>query len=416
MRNKVSVITVVFNDVSNIRATIESFFAQTWAEKEYIIIDGGSTDGTVEIIKEYADRLAFWCSEKDKGIFDAMNKGISKATGEWTNFLNSGDKFTSIHSLEYSLTSCDPNSADIIYGNSIKSCIYGEIDMPADNDLKKMEYTPIYRHGSSLTRTSVHKRYLFDISKTNKYGFALDWDVIYRMYKDGLRFINSNISIQTYQEEGASNHPLKSIVYNYKISTQRGNSLKKFLFFFKRYCFTCITTSKIYPSLRKLLLNKATNTIIPHIPIWAIRKFWLKAIRTNVGNNSYIDPQCYIIDANRLTIGSDTHINRQCTLDARGGLTIGSSVSISHGVIIMSGSHDVNSKHFNGKFLPINISDYVWIGCGAIILQNVNIGKGAVIAAGAVVTKDIPPYSIAAGVPAKIIGERTKDLDYKCKP
>ena len=76
MRNKVSVITVVFNDVSNIRATIESFFAQTWAEKEYIIIDGGSTDGTVEIIKEYADRLAFWCSEKDKGIFDAMNKGI----------------------------------------------------------------------------------------------------------------------------------------------------------------------------------------------------------------------------------------------------------------------------------------------------------------------------------------------------
>ena len=117
-----------------------------------------------------------------------------------------------------------------------------------------------------------------------------------------------------------------------------------------------------------------------------------------------------------MTIGSDTHINRQCTLDARGGLTIGSSVSISHGVIIMSGSHDVNSKHFNGKFLPINISDYVWIGCGAIILQNVNIGKGAVIAAGAVVTKDIPPYSIAAGVPAKIIGERTKDLDYKCKP
>ena len=120
MRNKVSVITVVFNDVSNIRATIESFFAQTWAEKEYIIIDGGSTDGTVEIIKEYADRLAFWCSEKDKGIFDAMNKGISKATGKWTNFLNSGDKFTSIHSLEYSLTSCDPDSADIIYWNSIR--------------------------------------------------------------------------------------------------------------------------------------------------------------------------------------------------------------------------------------------------------------------------------------------------------
>lgn len=416
MRNKVSVITVVYNDVDNIRATMESYFAQTWAEKEYIVIDGGSTDGTAEIIKEYADRLAFWCSEKDNGLFDAMNKGISKATGEWINFLNSGDFFSSDKSLEKCFTSCDSENADIIYGNSIKSCIYGEIDMPANGDVKGMEYSPIYRHGSSLTRSSIHKRYLFDISKTNKYGFALDWDVIYRMYKDGLRFVYVNTGIQTYQEEGTSNHPLKSIIYNYKISTQRGNSTKKTINFLKKFCLTCLTTSNIYPSLRKLFLFKITNTIVPHIPFWGIRKCWFKSIRATIGNNSYIDRNCYIMDANRLTVGKDTHINRQCTLDARGGLTIGNSVSISHGVFIMSGSHDINSKHFKGKFLPIHISDYVWIGCGAIILQNVNIGKGAVIAAGAVVTKNIPPYSIAAGVPAKIIGKRTTELDYKCKP
>ena len=72
MSNKISVITVVFNDVANIRTTIESFFSQTWEDKEYIIIDGGSTDGTVDIIKEYADKLAYWCSEKE--LFGTWSK------------------------------------------------------------------------------------------------------------------------------------------------------------------------------------------------------------------------------------------------------------------------------------------------------------------------------------------------------
>ena len=72
------------------------------------------------------------------------------------------------------------------------------------------------------------------------------------------------------------------------------------------------------------------------------------------------------------------------------------------------------AKDFIGRFLPITIEDYVWIGVGAVILQNVHIGKGAVICAGAVVTKDVGDYEIVGGVPAKKIGERTEDLDYRC--
>ena len=99
-----------------------------------------------------------------------------------------------------------------------------------------------------------------------------------------------------------------------------------------------------------------------------------------------------------------------------GGLTIGDSVSVSHGVMIMTGSHDVQSRHFPVKFYPIEIGDFVWIGCGAMVLQNVKIGKGAVVSAGAVVTKDVPPYTIVGGVPAKVIGHRTEDLEYRCTP
>lgn len=100
MSNKISVITVVYNDVKNIRNTMESFFSQTWEDKEYIVVDGGSTDGTAEVIKEYSDRLAWWCSEEDDGIYDAMNKGILHATGDWINVLNCGDSYCSIESLK----------------------------------------------------------------------------------------------------------------------------------------------------------------------------------------------------------------------------------------------------------------------------------------------------------------------------
>ena len=94
---KISVVTVCFNAVSEIEETMLSVLNQTYPDVEYIVIDGGSTDGTVDIIKKYADRLAFWVSEPDKGIFDAMNKGIAHATGEYMNFMNAGDKFYSSH-------------------------------------------------------------------------------------------------------------------------------------------------------------------------------------------------------------------------------------------------------------------------------------------------------------------------------
>ena len=90
---KITVITVVRNDVAHIEHTMLSVLGQTYGNVEYIVIDGGSTDGTVDIIKKYADKLAYWVSEPDGGIYPAMNKGLQHATGEWVNFMNSGDSF-----------------------------------------------------------------------------------------------------------------------------------------------------------------------------------------------------------------------------------------------------------------------------------------------------------------------------------
>lgn len=122
----------------------------------------------------------------------------------------------------------------------------------------------------------------------------------------------------------------------------------------------------------------------------------------------------YMMMPSRVTIGCDTHINRGVLLDGRGIVEIGNSVSISHRVAIVSADHDPQSPSFDYRSAKITIKDYVWIGVNATILKGVTIGEGAVVAAGTVVRKDVPPYTIVGGIPAQTIGKRSKIQNYKC--
>lgn len=112
---KLSIITVNRNNTEGLRKTIESVVSQTYTDFEYIIIDGASTDGSVDIIKEYADRITYWVSEPDNGIYNAMNKGILKAKGEYLQFLNSGDWLVDEGVLQTMIKYTD--DVDILIGN-----------------------------------------------------------------------------------------------------------------------------------------------------------------------------------------------------------------------------------------------------------------------------------------------------------
>lgn len=112
----ISVVTVVFNDIENLQRTIESIASQTYQNVEHIVIDGGSIDGTLEIIKANLS-IDYWLSEKDGGIYDAMNKGVKVATGEWINFMNSGDVFFSDSVLSDVFNNVDLGVSDLIYGD-----------------------------------------------------------------------------------------------------------------------------------------------------------------------------------------------------------------------------------------------------------------------------------------------------------
>lgn len=414
MRTRISVITVVRNDVKNIRQTMDSFFSQSWENKEYIVIDGGSTDGTAEIVKEYADQLAFWCSEPDKGIYDAMNKGIEQATGEWINFLNSGDYYASDDSLEKAITAVNTDDADILFGDSIELTDNQASAVIASEDIHLLDIKPTFRHGSSLIRTSIQKQHLFNLALAKQLGFALDWDMLYKVYKEGYKFKKTPVTIQVYRKTGTSNAICKSAWYNYKITSQGSFSPKKFVCFLKSVTKSVFRTSRLYVWMRAFFCEYVVNDILPHIPFWSLRKAYLKSRNVKIGKGAFIMKNNYIMTPGRLTIGSYSHINRGCTLDCRAGIRIGDNTSISYQVCLLTGGHDKDAADFRGIYLPITIGDYVWIGANATILQNVTIGDGAVICAGAVVTTDVPPYSIYGGVPAKRIGERRHDLNYKC--
>ncbi len=167
-------------------------------------------------------------------------------------------------------------------------------------------------------------------------------------------------------------------------------------------------------------INYLTNYVVGHIPSFQLRHFWYRRIvGVRLGSATYVYLGCFIwfygpgqMRRGGLRIGKHCHINRQCLLDARASLTIGDNVSISPEVAILTTQHDYNDAGFGLISRPVVIEDYVWIGSRAMIMPGVTVGRGAVVAAGAVVTKDVAPLDIVGGVPAKPIGRRGLDPGY----
>jgi acetyltransferase-like isoleucine patch superfamily enzyme len=156
------------------------------------------------------------------------------------------------------------------------------------------------------------------------------------------------------------------------------------------------------------------NRWVSRIPSHSIRQFYYRVVmKYSIGANAAIFMDCTFDRTEGFSIGKNSVINGKCRLDNKSSISIGENVSISQEVMILSADHDPDSPDFTGRDLPVIVEDYVWIGSRAIIMPGVTIGKGAVVAAGAVVTKDVIPYAVVGGVPAKLIRMRNTDLRYQ---
>ena len=150
-----------------------------------------------------------------------------------------------------------------------------------------------------------------------------------------------------------------------------------------------------------------------HIPSHNLRHLFAMWSGVKIGKGSTIHTYCRFYNPKNISIGKDSIVGEFCVLDGRDKLTIGNHVDIASGVMIYNSEHDMNDRYFSPIIAPVEIDDYVFIGPRVIILPGVKVGKGAIVAAGAVVTKDVPPFAVVGGVPAKIIGERReKELNY----
>jgi maltose O-acetyltransferase len=174
--------------------------------------------------------------------------------------------------------------------------------------------------------------------------------------------------------------------------------------------------SKMFNRLFNYLLEFELMLLrwVGHIPFHTCRKFFYRLCGMKIGKNSAIHMWANFFYPKNITIGEGTVVGDHAFLDGRAKLTIGNNVDIASQVLIYNSEHDLESKDFKAIEEPVEIGDYVFIGPRVTIMPGVKIGKGAIVAGGAVVTKDVAPFMIVGGVPAKEIGERkVKELDYK---
>ncbi len=199
----VSIITVVYNGETFIEQTIQSVLAQTYSNIEYIIIDGASTDGTLVIIKKYETKVAKLVSEKDSGIYNAMNKGLALATGEIIAILNADDYYYP-DTIEQVVNQFNSTNPDVVYGDLTKLRTLNGQDFfkEIQPDITLMEKTmPIFHPA-----TFVKKR-VYDVAGgfNEVYKLSSDYDFIYRVYKAGFKFDYLPKALAVFRIGGASN-------------------------------------------------------------------------------------------------------------------------------------------------------------------------------------------------------------------
>lgn len=222
---KVSVITINLNDKNGLKRTFESVFSQDFQAVEYLVIDGGSTDGSKKLIEEKSEKINFWLSEKDAGVYEAMNKGIRNSSGEYLLFLNSGDYFSESGSISKLIS--DSRGEDLIYGNilvqeSEKSWIK---KYPESLDLKYFYFESLPHPACLISRRLFNQVGLYDTSLK----IASDWKfflLAVAKYKCRYKYVDREIS--TFCYDGISSNQTNEKM----LAGERKSTLKTHFYFY----------------------------------------------------------------------------------------------------------------------------------------------------------------------------------------
>lgn len=227
---KLSVITVVYNDCQNIERTIKSVLNQTYNNIEYIVVDGCSNDGTIEIIKKYKKSISTFISEPDNGIYDAMNKGISLATGEYCCFMNSNDQFVNDHVIENLFK--HNQQADILYGDTI-IVNNGKEEIAKPLSLNKFWKRIPICHQSAFIKLELQKEYPYKL----KYKVSSIYDFFYNCFYLGKKFQYVELPVSKYDMNGYSSYSFYWLFDYFRIAWKY-SGVKRFFVIGKLFSYT----------------------------------------------------------------------------------------------------------------------------------------------------------------------------------
>lgn len=200
---KVTVVTVCYQAAAMLKKTLLNIVAQQYEPLEYIVVDGGSDDDTLSVIRRHESAITRWVSEPDGGIYDAMNKAVAMATGEWVVFMNAGDQFAADDVLSR-VFSEKADGGVLTHGHTAADVIYG--DVVKGGLVKKTEpwhnaHRMIFCHQSALTRTDCLRRFSFDV----RHRMSADFHFYKRLAKSGGRFVRVDFPIADFDTTGVSN-------------------------------------------------------------------------------------------------------------------------------------------------------------------------------------------------------------------
>lgn len=251
MMPDISIITINYNNCEGLQKTMESVLAQSFTAYEYIIIDGGSTDGSNKYIEQHADKLSYSVSEKDEGVYDAMNKGICRASGKFIMFLNSGDYLVDDNTLMLAQKHVAKSNADIYYGNirvEDRSHSTSSITYPSELTLHFWEHSTI-NHQASFIKAALYKK--LEMYET-EYTLAADYAFFLKCFFYGKTFEHINEALVNYRLDG------KSSINNNVYISQMNAAWKKII---PAYLDTLYRENESHSLLMKHTLMKLAKNI-----------------------------------------------------------------------------------------------------------------------------------------------------------
>jgi glycosyltransferase involved in cell wall biosynthesis len=244
---KLTIITVTFNNLEGLRRTINNVSSFDHSIVQHIIIDGGSTDRTEAFLRKYEAHPISYISEKDKGIYDAMNKGIDKAEGEWIIFMNAGDTFHNSFDLEVLQV-----RTDVIYGNADVHYSGGFKRVLLPKDLTELWKGMSFSHQSTIFKNDLFRKNKFDVN----YQYCADFKLIFQLYLKGYTFHQHTGTIATIEAGGVSDKKrYKATAEVFKINRKLKPSFKSYPYFSWKITYGYLSTF-VKIILPKNIVNK----------------------------------------------------------------------------------------------------------------------------------------------------------------